>query len=561
MASDSFVVAQAPDARHTQNDESTDTGDATSTTQPGAFEDAELEDDELETLSPTEQAAALQRRGRANVLGMDLEPGANGRAVVVDVTAASPAFDAGILEGDVIVSFDGFAAKTYREWIDGIRRMVRDAPDGATVAIEVLRDGKSVVANVQTPESRVDDPLLPNLFDPMQTAGSGGAAAPTNQSAIQPQGAAPGNSIFINNAPFNDAFGADLSPAIDRALAEIVRLGEQQSQPENGIQEGSAQVGAQPSLNARAARQADFGGTPPAGPEGRVGMAGFRDAQEGMLVMVDVGGLEPGSYRVSVEDPAIGLGSDSLESQNNTSQRQPQPATSTTAAPPTGRVNPQLTPPTGQVNPPVTPPTGRVLPSGTAATGLPVDDARVVGSSEAGAANNPSRSVSGPRNALYLPIGMLTIDESGTGRLQQEVKGIRVREVVGQVIVIYAPAEPPETTVPANPNVASEDANVAPSVSQAAANVRPTGTASRSAPQSADGITSTLGLAADGAARPVAVGMIRLLPDRRPTTDGTSAPGGQAGQARPPANDAPPSATTAPSASRPTAPSESPQTR
>jgi hypothetical protein len=289
-------------------------------------------------------------------------------------------------------------------------------------------------------------------------------------------------------------------------------------------------------------------------------MAGFRDAQEGMLVMVDVGGLEPGSYRVSVEDPAIGLGGDSPESRNNTSQGQPSqpaPPAANSAAPPTGRVNPQLTPPTGQVNPPVTPPTGRVLPSGTAATGLPADDARVVGSNAVGAANNAPGSGGGSRNAMFLPIGLLTIDESGTGRLQHEIKGIRVRDVVGQAIVIHASVDQPEATVPANLDVASAGADGTPSVSQAAANVQPSSTTSRPARQSAVATTSDVGLAADGTAKPVAVGMIRLLPDRRPVAGGAPTADGQAQQA----NDVPPPSTTAPSASGRTLPSDGTQTR
>jgi hypothetical protein len=47
---------------------------------------------------------------------------------------------------------------------------------------------------------------------------------------------------------------------------------------------------------------------------------------------------------------------------------------------------------------------------------------------------------------------MLTIDQSGTGRMQHLVEGVRVRDVVGQAIVLYASANQPTTAVPPNAN-------------------------------------------------------------------------------------------------------------
>jgi hypothetical protein len=48
-------------------------------------------------------------------------------------------------------------------------------------------------------------------------------------------------------------------------------------------------------------------------------------------------------------------------------------------------------------------------------------------------------------------IGTLTVDQSGTGRLQQVVEGVSVQDVVGQAIAIYSTnATQPNTTLPPN---------------------------------------------------------------------------------------------------------------
>ena len=49
-------------------------------------------------------------------------------------------------------------------------------------------------------------------------------------------------------------------------------------------------------------------------------------------------------------------------------------------------------------------------------------------------------------------IGTITIDQSGTGRMQQRVEGVQVRNVVGQAIVLYSHGGSPQTTLPANLN-------------------------------------------------------------------------------------------------------------
>jgi hypothetical protein len=367
-------------------------------------------------------------------------------------------------------------------------------------------------------------------------------------------------------------------------------------------------------------------------------MAGFRDDTNGMVVMLDVGGLAPGTYPVGIEDAGLILGgqqpmrqarnnqvpeerdersqermnrvrrpfdrqrTNSLQLDNspansprprpqlrqaprpgsgNQDQSQSQstpsiPPTvlaqvtnensgSGTATPPTGQVQPNLTPPTGEVNPNLTPPTGevnpnltpptgeanpnltpptgqvlppgapptgRVLPSGTSPTGQPdpdaVGDEGLVGFDDSDiAGGNP---LSGSTLAL---VGMLTVDQSGTGRLQQVVEGVRVRDVVGQAIVIYAPATPPTTTVPPNTNVSGtrgETATAAATAQQQPGNVPSTNVPGTNQPRQLPGAApqqpATTGpITGAGTPTPVAAGVIRLMSDRRPNVNAPNATG------------------------------------
>lgn len=66
-------------------------------------------------------------------LGWDGPRGAR----VGDVTEGSPAAEAGLAEGDVIVRFDGESVRS----VAGLTRLVRETPPGREVGIRVVRDG------------------------------------------------------------------------------------------------------------------------------------------------------------------------------------------------------------------------------------------------------------------------------------------------------------------------------------------------------------------------------------------------------------------------------------
>jgi len=77
----------------------------------------------LEELSPAE----------ARELGLDPPRGAR----VIGIEDESPAEDAGLRKGDVIVAFDGVTVRSTRQ----LARLVRETPAARSVEIEVARDG------------------------------------------------------------------------------------------------------------------------------------------------------------------------------------------------------------------------------------------------------------------------------------------------------------------------------------------------------------------------------------------------------------------------------------
>ena len=66
-------------------------------------------------------------------------------AIVNEVLGDSPADEAGIKDGDVIISFDG--QKVWDQ--DDLLDFIEEKKAGASVALELIRDGKSVTVNVE----------------------------------------------------------------------------------------------------------------------------------------------------------------------------------------------------------------------------------------------------------------------------------------------------------------------------------------------------------------------------------------------------------------------------
>jgi hypothetical protein len=126
--------------------------------------------------------------------------------------------------------------------------------------------------------------------------------------------------------------------------------------------------------------------------------------------------------------------------------------------------------------------------------------------------NNAARGGAGNGSQPQLhQIGTLTVDQSGTGRMQQVVEGIQVQAVVGQAIVLYsqnAPNANQQTTLPSNLDPSTDP----------------------SSPNSENGASKASLPAASGnnqvapnPGAPVAGGIIRLMTDRRPTPTSSGA--------------------------------------
>jgi hypothetical protein len=110
------------------------------------------------------------------------------------------------------------------------------------------------------------------------------------------------------------------------------------------------------------------------------------------------------------------------------------------SAPATGEVNPLSAPATGEVNPLSAPATGQI---------------NELSATPTGQVNPPAQQPAGttrPPGALA-QVGRLTVDQSGTGRLQQLVEALQVADVVGQALVIFTDAVPPPNTIPPGGNV------------------------------------------------------------------------------------------------------------
>jgi hypothetical protein len=197
--------------------------------------------------------------------------------------------------------------------------------------------------------------------------------------------------------------------------------------------------------------------------------------------------------------------------------------------PATGQAPSLETPATGQAAPLDTPATGRRQPLDTPATGeLPQGDPTATDPTNAprdpqdpqGAGNLPIGAGGGPGIGPAVTVGLLTVDASGTGRLQQVVEGIQVEQVVGQAIVIYTEQVPGSTTLPPNLDVGGNAPAGATATGQAQQTNQSAGSSgiatqatapNQVVPQTAGGVVP------NGSQTPVAAGLIQLMSDGGPT--------------------------------------------
>jgi serine protease Do len=82
---------------------------------------------------------------------LKLPRGATG-AVISEVRPDSPAAEAGLRQGDVIVGVGGAEVKDPEEAVRAIREAI--ATPGSAVALRIMRDGRGAFVAVQVPASQ-----------------------------------------------------------------------------------------------------------------------------------------------------------------------------------------------------------------------------------------------------------------------------------------------------------------------------------------------------------------------------------------------------------------------
>jgi serine protease Do len=89
--------------------------------------------------------------------------------VIDDVNPDSPAAKAGIKSGDVIVEYDGERVRSARQFT----RLVQETPEGRTVKIALLRDGKRQTVDATPESSEMSWNFAPDLDRAMREAERG----------------------------------------------------------------------------------------------------------------------------------------------------------------------------------------------------------------------------------------------------------------------------------------------------------------------------------------------------------------------------------------------------
>ena len=111
--------------------------------------------------------------GRGSELGVmvsDLDAKASTGGVKIDqVNDDSPAQKAGIRAGDVVVDYDGERVRSARQFT----RLVQETPEGRSVAIGLMRDGKKQTVNATPQDGRMTWNFAPDVDRAMRDAERG----------------------------------------------------------------------------------------------------------------------------------------------------------------------------------------------------------------------------------------------------------------------------------------------------------------------------------------------------------------------------------------------------
>lgn len=237
-------------------------------------------DDNMPSGDPTESAAAARE---TNILGMKLFEVQPGAVRVDDVTAASPAWDAGIRPGDQLLSIEGVKVRKLAPWVEDIARLLDDQKDGHAVAAQVKRKDEQLDLRIKLPVSRAAQARDARQAD----LAAAELARKQAQGAGQPQ--QPGTTIVNGGEGEQDYYGPGYAGG-------------------GGLVGGGYADGGVPNENAddrnpdRAIAQLAAMNTLGSGGGGQVGLATFQTSGSSVAANVVVRGLPQGSYVVGIDD-------------------------------------------------------------------------------------------------------------------------------------------------------------------------------------------------------------------------------------------------------------------
>jgi len=255
--------------------------------------DSRLNTDDNPPSGIPEESPAAKRE--AMMLGMTLYERSEGNVEVVDVAAASPAWDAGIRKRDRIREIDGVKPRSLAGWVEDIGKILKDTEDGHAISAEVERDGETLSVRIKLPisnvaaarDARKADEELARMQAREQRQSQRGRSA----------GTSPGyGAIDRNDHGYGPAYGG-YGPAYGGyggwGLGGFFDDGG--ASDESG---GEDRLATSAAAALMAINTLGRGGTQSSG--GQVGMAGFQNNGQGVDAMVVVRGLPQGTYQVGI---------------------------------------------------------------------------------------------------------------------------------------------------------------------------------------------------------------------------------------------------------------------
>lgn len=267
-------------------------------------------DDNMPSGRPVESA---EGKREANMLGMKLYEVRTGHIRVDDVAATSPAWDAGIRSGDRLVSIDTLRPRSLAPWVKEVGRLLKDTPDGKSIAAAVEREGEMLSLRIGVPvskaadvrDARQEERAIANMAggnaQQMQQLGQQGVTPLTGGDtggAVAPYGSGGHGGWGLGG--FSDGgstTGSSEDRLASRAVAQLTAVN----------MFGSGMNGNGSTLTAQSGAQGAQGGEPSGG---QIGVAGFENSGQGVRAQVVVRGLPPGMYQVGIGqgDVAGGVG-------------------------------------------------------------------------------------------------------------------------------------------------------------------------------------------------------------------------------------------------------------